>query len=512
MQTTGGDPGPIPMTLIAMPSTLWLLFFALVSYLFIVPRPAYGRPTQTLALEPDQRPLLTVKPYRFISAAQDTVAAELGTFKVPENRIGAKRDSITLSFIRFKSTNPHPASPIVYLAGGPGGSGSGAARQERFELFMKLREVADVIAYDQRGTGLSNQLPECPCKLAIPIATPVAKPVYVAKTKENLRQCKAFWDAAQVDLTAYSTTQNAQDIDDLRQALGVAKISLWGISYGSHLGFECIRLFEDRLDKVVLASLEGPDELLRLPLDTEHFLEQLCQRAATNYGQGPQYPHLLRTVRAVHRRLKRQPVIAPVQGPDGQPTPVGISEFELQVAVTAFYLKDPSASKALPKLYTHMQAGDFSGIAPTILAVKQALSEPENPMTFAMDMHSGASTTRKKRVAAQLKGSTLGEGINFLLLEWLEQFPSLQLPDSFRTLKDNQVDALLLSGTMDGRTYLSSAVETAKAFKKGQLVVLDNAGHNLYMQSPLIGDMVLDFFKGKPLNLCEIKLKPTVFD
>lgn len=495
-----------------MRCTSWLLFFAVSSYLLLVSTPAQTRPAATLALPAKKQPALTLKPYLFTSAAHDTVAAELGTFKVLENRIAAHSDSITLSFIRFKSTNPHPGSPIVYLAGGPGGSGSGAARQERFELFMKLREVADVIAYDQRGTGLSNHLPECPCKLDIPLATPIAKQVYVAKTRANLQQCKAFWDTARVDLIAYSTTENAQDLDALRRALGVTKISLWGISYGSHLGFEYIRLFASNLDKAVLASLEGPNELLRLPLDTEHFLEQLCQRAATNYGHSPQYPQLLRTIQAVHRKLKNKPVIATFNGPDGRPIQVGISDFELQVAVTAIYLKDPSASKALPKLYTQMSAGDFSTIAPTILAVKQALSEPENPMTFAMDMHSGASPARRQLVAAQMPTTTLGEGINFLLLNWLQDYAFLQLPDVFRTLPENHVDALLLSGTMDGRTYLPSAVETAKAFKQGHFVVLDNAGHNLYMQSPIIGDLVLDFFKGKKLNVSEIKLEPIVFE
>jgi pimeloyl-ACP methyl ester carboxylesterase len=58
---------------------------------------------------------------------------------------------IELAFVRFKSTAKNPGPPIVYLAGGSGGSGIGAARGSRFPLFMALREIADVIAFDQSG-------------------------------------------------------------------------------------------------------------------------------------------------------------------------------------------------------------------------------------------------------------------------------------------------------------------------------------------------------------------------
>ncbi|MEN1786337.1 MAG: hypothetical protein AAGF77_14550, partial [Bacteroidota bacterium] len=105
---------------------------------------------------------LKIEPFEFISKKGDTINSELGTFYVLEDRNKKSLDSIKLNFVRFKSTNPNPGSPIVYLAGGPGGSGIGTAKGRRFELFMKLREVADVIAFDQRGTGMSNQLPNCP--------------------------------------------------------------------------------------------------------------------------------------------------------------------------------------------------------------------------------------------------------------------------------------------------------------------------------------------------------------
>jgi hypothetical protein len=51
---------------------------------------------------------LEIEPYEFITKAKDTINAELVTFNVREDRINGGIDSIQLSFIRFKSTNPNP--------------------------------------------------------------------------------------------------------------------------------------------------------------------------------------------------------------------------------------------------------------------------------------------------------------------------------------------------------------------------------------------------------------------
>jgi len=96
---------------------------------------------------------LKLTPRVFESASGQKVDVEFGELTVPENRQKADSRLIQLAFVRFKSTSKNPASPIVYLAGGPGGSGIAAARGTRFPLFMAMREVADVIAFDQRGVG-----------------------------------------------------------------------------------------------------------------------------------------------------------------------------------------------------------------------------------------------------------------------------------------------------------------------------------------------------------------------
>ena len=453
---------------------------------------------------------IQIKSYEFISNSRDTVIAELGTFKVLENRTNGIKDSIQLSFVRFKSTNPNPGSPIVYLSGGPGGSGIGTAQGNRFELFMKLREVADVIAFDQRGTGMSNVLPKCPYEIDLVIANPTSKEEYLKKTTNHLKKCIDFWNKEN-NLNAYNTNENAKDLEELRRVLKADKISLWGISYGSHLAFEYIRLFEQNIDKVVLASLEGPNETIKLPTKTDSFIDELCNRAKDNYGFEPKYPDLKNKILAVHNQVKENTIRITYTNKKGLTDTIGISNFELQLIVASFYLKNPNDSKKLPKLYSKMYNGDFSDIAPYIKLIGPYLSRIQ-PMSLSMDMQSGISKKRKQIVKNQTDNAILGSAINFLLYEWMDTLGFGQLSNEFRTLNKNSVDALLLSGTLDGRTYLSSAKEIAKSFQNGQHIIIDNAGHDLYMSSPLVGDLVLDFFKGKKLNIKSITLKPTPFE
>ena len=173
-----------------------------------------------------QNPGIEFEPYTFKSNSGTEVQAELGKLSVPENRNSNNQKTIQLQFVRFKSTSDQPGHPIIYLAGGPGGSGINSARGKRFELFMALREVADVIALDQRGTGLSNQIPNCSIQGNFELTQPGTMDYYLTEMKRVVKECQAFWAEQGIDLSAYNTIQNADDLDDLRKALGASKINL----------------------------------------------------------------------------------------------------------------------------------------------------------------------------------------------------------------------------------------------------------------------------------------------
>jgi len=214
-------------------------------------------------------PTITLESTTYQPAVGDPVAAEMGTLVVPESRRNPSDKTVSLKFVRFASTSDNPGSPIVYLAGGPGGSGIESARGTRFPLFMAMREFGDVIALDQRGTGKSEPSMGCSERYMIAFDKPLNRAEAEAAMAGAMAQCFTRLRAEGIEPNAYSTVESADDLNDLRIALGAKKLSLWGISYGSHLALATLRAHGVHIDRAILAGIEPLDATLKLPSDQQ---------------------------------------------------------------------------------------------------------------------------------------------------------------------------------------------------------------------------------------------------
>lgn len=87
------------------------------------------------------------EPYEYTYRGR-TIQAELGRFIVPERHDKPNGPRLTLAFVRLRSTSLHSGFPIIYLAGGPGGSGIDLMKGPRGQAFLAMREAGDVIALD----------------------------------------------------------------------------------------------------------------------------------------------------------------------------------------------------------------------------------------------------------------------------------------------------------------------------------------------------------------------------
>ena len=68
----------------------------------------------------------------------------------------------------------------------------------------------------------------------------------------------------------------------------------------------------------------------------------------------------------------------------------------------------------------------------------------------------------------------------------------------------SQTPLLLLWGTLDGRTYLESQAEAISGLSNAQTVTIVNAGHNLFMSSPEVTEVIEQFMRGETLKTHEI--------
>lgn len=445
-------------------------------------------------------------PYEFTADNGTVVKAQWGRLKVPLRHEGKNGRTITLSFVRFKSTNPHPGYPIVYLAGGPGGSGIDAARGNRFPLFMALRKVADVIALDQRGTGASDAIPSC--SAAKPFPLDMTRGIVTAYVTEAVRHCLALWQGKGIDISAYNTRENALDLETLREGLGVKKLNLWGISYGSTLALAALKLMPNRIDRVVLASPLGMNQTVRLPARTQDFLERLDALLKSDPGLKNVYPDLLGTMKAVLDGLATKPVQVTLQPPKGKPVTLALSKFDVQ-NVTMDMLKDPDTLRLMPIAYDLMAAGQFQ---PIVAPLYESLAVPFSVDGMALGVRGASclSPARERLVESQAKTALLGNALNFYTTI-IRNAGIKRLDASFCRPVQSDVPALVLTGTLDGRTYPAGHAEILNGLSNGSEVVIENAGHDLFMSSPKVTADIVDFLSHRPVEYRHIELPIPAF-
>ncbi len=449
---------------------------------------------------------LKLKPYVFQTNDQkEKVDAEFGRLFVPEKRSDPESNLIELAFVRFKSTAKNPGPPIVYLAGGPGGSGIGAARTSRFPLFMALREIADVIAFDQRGTGFSKPNLTCTDRLALPLDVAPTREAAIKEMRENADSCAFYWRNVQrVDLAAYNTNESADDLDDLRKALGANQISLWSISYGTHLAFATMRRHPTSIHRAILAGTEGPDHTYKLPSNIQKHLEDLAAVIKADPEVGKAVPDFLGLMKSVFDRLDAEPQTVEITDPQTKlKVKVIVNKFVMQYIVANNI--GTTVTARFPALFYRAAKDDFTN--PAQVWLSQTRSGIGSAMSYMMDCASGQTAARREQIAREAKGTLLEDIFNFPFPDVCTAWNAPDLGDEFRAPLKSDVPVLFISGTLDARTPISNAEEYRKGFSNSTHMIIEGAVHSdpLFLSSPKIKEGMMEFLRGQPVTTTKIQ-------
>ncbi|HET9275301.1 MAG TPA: alpha/beta fold hydrolase, partial [Gemmatimonadales bacterium] len=187
------------------------------------------------------------------------VLAEQGTLVVPLRHAEPNGAVIRLRVVRFAAHPGASGPPLLYLSGGPGDSGVGDLQAFPAPLLDSLRANGDVLALDQRGTGLSEpRVPACPAGPALPLDRPGNPALDLPLFQRHASACVAHWKRQGIDLRAFTTDENADDVEALRRARGGGPIALLAGSYGSHLAFAVVRRHPGSVARIALFGIEGP--------------------------------------------------------------------------------------------------------------------------------------------------------------------------------------------------------------------------------------------------------------
>jgi pimeloyl-ACP methyl ester carboxylesterase len=238
-------------------------------------------------------------------------------------------------------------------------------------------------------------------------------------------------------------------------------------------------------------------QTLRLPARTQDFLQRVAALAAADPRAAKAFPALLASMKTVLDRLDAAPAEVRVAGPDGKPATLALGRFPVEMA-TVQMLKNPGTLRMLPMLYAAMAAGEFGPVAGPLLA---DLARPLtlDGMALAVRAASCASPEREAVVETQAQAALLGDALNTDTMV----ARSLGLPRldaAFCRPVESDVPALVITGTLDGRTYPAGHAEILAGLSSGSQLVVENAGHDLFMSSPEVTVDIVDFFERRPLK------------
>ena len=404
-----------------------------------------------------------------------------GTLTVPLDHAGATPGTLKLA-VGAKRRYPKPGRVLIALSGGPGQSSVDAISDFGLSLKPLLRRYR-LVTFDQRGTGAGAL--NCP-NLQRPSSLDPTLPPQIAACEHALGEKRSF----------FGTRDTVGDIESLRVALGVEKIALMGVSYGTYVAQQYARTYPQHVDRLVLDSVVGPDGLDPFLLDTYSRLPRVMRDQCAHGRCKRATKDQVKDLGAVAALLRKRPIRGTVFDDQGRAKPAKYSdEEELTWLVTSADL-DPFMQARLPGALSAAARGDGAallrlrrigegppvtakelsyGLFVTTICLDEALPYPltlptaERPAltTAALDAIPPASYAPWSRQAV-LGSSDAGNCSLFPRQPPRPPAPG-PLPD---------VPTLLLAGGFDMRTPVENAREVQALLPRATLVVVPGNGHD----------------------------------
>jgi len=428
-----------------------------------------------------------------------------GYLRVPENRAHPDGRTIKIGVARATAQSPEPgADPLVYLAGGPGGTAIGSA--EALVRQLGINRDRDVIFVDQRGTLHADPLLSCPeIDHFVDQSTgmSISAPSTAQLDLDSVRACRSRLASAGDDLSAYNTTENAADIADLRTALKIDRWNIYGVSAGSDLALQLLRDHPDGIRSVVLDSVVPPqtNSITQLWPTAAEGYRALFEACAAQPGCAAAYPNLARDFIKTVQRLTKTPLSVDLPAENGKPARrVVIDGYTLANLVVVASLT-PGTYAALPQTISAIAKGDGTAAANAVLTGIPPAGLTGYGLQYGVFCREGAAFTDPAAVLAGARQALPDLPTEVLALQpqvarvmdecgvWNvgRADPAVHRPTS------SDVPALLITGTFDAVTPPSQADEAAKTLPHGKVVRFPGLGHDVLIASDCGRQIVADF-------------------
>lgn len=168
--------------------------------------------------------------------------------------------TIAVSRVRHTVSASKFLGPILVNPGGPGGSGLYLSTLGSY-VPKGVGARYDWIGFDPRGVGASRPRLRCDDTITAydrpdyRATTPALQAYWLHRSKTYAQACGRDNGALLANIT---TVDTARDMDRIRAALGVQKVSYYGFSYGTYLGQVYATLYPGHVRRMVLDANVDP--------------------------------------------------------------------------------------------------------------------------------------------------------------------------------------------------------------------------------------------------------------
>lgn len=418
----------------------------------------------------------------------------------------------------------HRESPIMYLAGGPGGSAwLGADEIESWYYWLDSVDWPhDFVVFDQRGTGLSEPRFACPEATELNarlLSDPLPTAQGMAQGYATYRRCHKRLRGADIDLSRYTTVASAGDIRDLMNALGHDAWNLYGVSYGTRLAMEVQRRYPERVRSVILDSVYPPeiDGAMTWPWLLHRSLERLFEACRNDAACHAEHPRLKAQFVDLLDRLAEEPLRYAMPHPvSGKMMDVTVNDERLvYVIFDALYQWDLIGQ--LPATIDGLHRGDKTLLRPLLAMHVGSLFDPtfSDAVYFSVECHDAHPFDRQRYLqnveAHPLVAAYTRPAADYDVCEF---WSSGRAPERFYRPVHSKLPTLLLAGEMDPITPVEWAEQAARGYPNGYLFRFPGIGHSV-IDSDQCGVRIARQFLAhpwkKPSAACVADLPPVQF-
>lgn len=412
--------------------------------------------------------------------AGERINFELGTLYVPENRSNPKSRIIGLGFARFRPPRATGAPPTFHLDGGPAASfleglkpGENTAPMPGLDLY---RSIGDVVFIDQRGYSERGDVlkfkyftPEHLLDQPISIARDAAAYVAMSRAAVDAFSAKGF------DLRGYNIKECADDVNDLRKALGYNQIILVGQSFGSQWSFAVMRRHPEIVARALLSGVEPLDFGYDMPSHVLAAVQRMWWDAEKDSQLKPYLPSggLMVAAKEVLRRLERAPVrVSVTNEKTGERTTISLGKEDFQRSFATEKGGDQ------PAFVLSLYYGHYDEWAQSALSYRRRRAAEEAIIGPLIDTGLGVTARREYLLRTDPATEFLGEWDRRSYLESAAIWPSEDVGDEFRNEIENPIPVVFVQGDWDTSTPIENTLSVAPYFVNGRVLIVEHGKHS----------------------------------